>query len=433
MKSGYVYYIWVLLLVVVLVIFPCCVKPQGNQPVVEQPKKITEYYIAGMADYTGPFASVVKQWTAGADASLNWWNENVGKDIGVKLTIKWYDFRYDMATATALWPEMLSSINPIFVFGWGGPDNLAYTESTKEDKVPLISMPSTYGFAWKPDTWLFQYAPTAVHEMSAALDYLIESTPESERPVKVCMVGVENNPIWIEGEKGGAWMAENVPYYKENMEWMGVAWIPRVPVDITDVLRPFVDKDADVYDVMGPVLYGVAVHRALDGLGVHKPIIVTVGDNLLSLSQTLGWENMEGYIEPTFAASPLEKDIPAYTELWTKYHPAGTDIEEDWTMITPRTVAQGLIIGRAAEIAAATVGPENITGQAMYDAMFKVEMTKDNSLGLLKSGAKWSKDRPFPIDGYYGAAIDTVKDGKYIEAVPWMEVRSFDWRPALSQ
>jgi len=78
--------------------------------------------VASLADFSGPYADVMKPLIAGRNAALDWWNAEVGAKLGVKLNYKAYDTRYDTAQVASLWPGIKSELNPVAVMGLGGPD-----------------------------------------------------------------------------------------------------------------------------------------------------------------------------------------------------------------------------------------------------------------------------------------------------------------------
>ena len=112
----------------------------------------TVYNVAGIADFTGPSADVMKDLAGCRKTVFDWWNEEVGKPAGVALRIKDFDGRYDVAQISSLWPGMKSELNPVAALGLGGPDVAALAQRLPGDKVPLINATASYGFAWKPDS-----------------------------------------------------------------------------------------------------------------------------------------------------------------------------------------------------------------------------------------------------------------------------------------
>ena len=67
-----------------------------------QARAETVYNIASLADFTGPYADIMKDQTGARRAVVDWWNTEVGKDLGVRLGIHEYDHRYDAAQVASL-------------------------------------------------------------------------------------------------------------------------------------------------------------------------------------------------------------------------------------------------------------------------------------------------------------------------------------------
>ena len=110
-----------------------------------------EYNITGSMDFTGPYAVVMKPIDDAAKVFVEWWNEEVGSKIGVKLNRKTYDTRYDPAITASVWPGIVSGDKPLAHFGLGGPDVAALMKRLPEDKIPLFLGTATYGYVWLPD------------------------------------------------------------------------------------------------------------------------------------------------------------------------------------------------------------------------------------------------------------------------------------------
>ncbi|MGH2173881.1 hypothetical protein ACQ1Z4_14305, partial [Enterococcus faecalis] len=80
----------------------------------------------------------------------------------------------DAAQAASLWPGVKAELNPIVVLGVGGPDVAALQGRLPTDKIPMIMATAAYGFAWKPDPWIFNQRPTYSHEAAAFFNWLRE-------------------------------------------------------------------------------------------------------------------------------------------------------------------------------------------------------------------------------------------------------------------
>ena len=127
----------------------------------------TTYNVAGLADFTGPFADVMKDMTGCRKGVLDWWSDEVGKAQGVALRVKEYDTRYDVAQVASLWPGIKSELDPVAILGIGGSDAAALQQRLPNDKVPQVLATAGYGFAWKSDSWVFNARATYPHEAAA--------------------------------------------------------------------------------------------------------------------------------------------------------------------------------------------------------------------------------------------------------------------------
>lgn len=82
----------------------------------------TNYNVASLADFTGPYADVMKNLVGGRWAKVvAWWNEEVGKGLGVKINMKDFDHRYDAAQVASLWPGIKSELKPTRCWAWADP------------------------------------------------------------------------------------------------------------------------------------------------------------------------------------------------------------------------------------------------------------------------------------------------------------------------
>ena len=153
----------------------------------------TTYNIASIADFTGPYADIMKDLVGARRATVDWWNEEVGKGMGIKIGIKDFDGRYDAAQTASLWPGIKAELNPVAVLGVGGPDVAALQGRLPADKVPMLMSTAGYGFAWKGDPWIFNPRPTYGHEAAGFFEWF-RSTRGIKGPLKVGIISSEASP-----------------------------------------------------------------------------------------------------------------------------------------------------------------------------------------------------------------------------------------------
>ena len=130
-----------------------------------------EYNLAMLSDFSGPYADIMPILAGGREAVIDWWNATRGKELGVTLSYKNYETRYDAAQVASLWPGIKSELSPIAVLGLGGPDVAALSERLPEDKIPMFMATAGYGFAWKSESWIFNPRPTYSHESAGSVSY----------------------------------------------------------------------------------------------------------------------------------------------------------------------------------------------------------------------------------------------------------------------
>ncbi len=168
----------------------------------------TSYAIASIADFTGPYADIMKDLVGARHATVAWWNAEVGKDLGVKITMKDYDGRYDAAQVASLWPGIKAELNPVAVLGVGGPEVAALQGRLPADKVPMFMSTAAYGFAWKPEPWIFNPRPTYGHEAAAFYEWFRKSKGITG-PLKVAVISSEASPAYVDIAKGAEKFAKD--------------------------------------------------------------------------------------------------------------------------------------------------------------------------------------------------------------------------------
>ncbi|TRZ92900.1 MAG: hypothetical protein D4R82_06150 [Dehalococcoidia bacterium] len=381
------------------------------------PTEFTEYVIPTCEDWSGPFAGQMEAYSWGRNAVFDWWNDTVGRESGIKLTPKGFDSRFDTSVIASVWPGLKDETNAIAYLGMGGADVAALRERLPDDKVPGIVTTATYSFEWAEEmNWMIRYRPTYMHELFALFDLLLKEWPEGDLPIRIGHVSFDKTPVGPDCDKGLAALTK-LDKYRGKLEYVGTVWTEWIPVDITEAMRPLIAEDVDFVFCSINAAHVVATYKACEALGKHIPIIVSSHIGLIRVAEVLGgWEKMEGYYEVAGLSGPLNHDSRAFKEIWMKYHPAEvTDAAAQWGYDHIQIGAQVMLLGRAVEEAAAAVGANNLTGQAIYDAFLSMDLTEKECMGYLR-GAKWTMESPCPVVNRIGVQIGTVKDGKYTMA-----------------
>jgi branched-chain amino acid transport system substrate-binding protein len=382
-------------------------------------KAETTYNIASLADFTGPYADVMKDLIGARRPVIDWWNAEVGKKIGVKLGSKDYDHRYDAAQVASLWPGIKAELSPIIALGVGGPDVAALQGRLPSDKIPMVMSTAAYGFAWKPDPWIFNQRPTYSHEAAAFFEWFRQKRG-GEGPLKIAIISSEASPAYVDQHKGVQRYAADNPDKAEVVE---VVFTEVQPTDLTTQVNRVTRKGAEVVMVMTNTAAVVATKRALQALGKKVPIVMSSHNGLAESGRAIGdIKQMEGDFEVYAMAAPTDAKTPGrefFDMLQAKYN-----LKAKWTVSAVQGLGQALIAVRAIEAAAKKVGPDKITGEAVREALISTTISADDTFKIL-GNIKFTNDGPFPAQGMV-ASIATVKDGKYMEAAEHVPVPSLN-------
>jgi branched-chain amino acid transport system substrate-binding protein len=369
----------------------------------------TTYNQAWLVDFSGPYADVYDELQDARKATNDWWNAEVGAEIGVQLAGKTYDHRYDAAQVASMWPGILSEISPIMALGVGGPDVAALQQRLPQDKVPMLMNTAGYGYAWTPGQWVFNPRATYVHEAAGFIDWFKQDRG-LDRPVKVAYVSSEASPAYVDMVDGMEKYAETNP---DQAQVVAVEFAEVQPADLTSQVRRIVDAQADVILIQTNTTQAVVTMQALESLNSDIPIMLSSHNSLQATADAAGGlERLEGDYESFGFVVPAEEEGEAfefYTMLKEKY-----GLKADWTVPTVQGIAHQLYAGRIVEAAVEAVGAENLDGQAIYDAILATEISAEDLSGFLPP-LDWSEEAPFPTSGLT-TSVGTVKDGKYARA-----------------
>jgi len=384
-------------------------------------KSESVYYIASIADFTGPYADVMKDMAGARHAAVDWWNDEVGKGLGVKVMIKDYDGRYDAAQTASLWPGIKAEINPVVALGVGGPDVAALQGRLPTDKIPMVMGTAGYGFAWKPDPWIFNARATYAHEASAFYGWY-RKTHGITGPLKVAIISSEASPAYVDIHKGAEKYAKDNPDKAEIVE---TVFAEVQPTDLTTQVNRVLRKGAQVIHIQTNTAAVVAVKRALQALGrTDVPIMTSSHNALITSGRAVGsLQDMEGDYEVYGMAVPTDEKTKAhdfYDVLVSKYKaPIG------WTVSMLQGLSQTLVALRAIEATAKNVGPDKITGEAIRTTLLSTPISSDQTFGVV-ANLNYTNEAPFPVSGLT-VNIGTVKNGKYVIAAEDVHV------PAVSK
>jgi len=380
---------------------------------------IQEYTIPVILDFSGPFAENSPIFVRVQKGIFAWWNDAVGKNMGIKLNPRVYDGRYDASVIASMWPGILAECKPIVLVGMGGADAAALQQRLPRDKVPATYGSGSYGYEWLPEQWLFHTRPTWVQEKLAAIEWFIKTYPE-KKPVKLA-IAVVNVPPALDFRKGLE------KYFQEVLEPKGLGKVAAVeymditPVDISNQVKKIVDAKADlVTGIVTPAMMA-AYMRACQLYGVNIPTIGAGHETVWPYARAMKtFAPFEGHLVVGCVASTTDKNSQAYQFFKTLQKSYGLK-EEDWNPQNMIPFGQSIFTVRAIERAAKKVGGANLAGQAVYDAIQSGPFSHEELMGILPA-ISFTKEAPFPT-GKLQATIETVRNGTYVLATPeWVPV-----------
>jgi len=356
-----------------------------------------DYTITASADYSGPFADVMPDAMAGLNAMVDYWNAEVGEGIGAKVNLKIYDMRYDSAVVARTWPSILSSDEPVMHLGFGSPDLVTLMGRLPNDKVPMLLGTAMVGLVWKPDGWHFSIRPTYSHEFAGLFAHMQEG---KDGPLKIAAISTQNQAGFVDQVNGVKALADQHP---DRFTVTSTQWADTAPVSLTSQVRAALADSPDVLLIGGTTAQVIAAAKAMDELGQRVPIVMSTHNGLAEVSKGLSLEQLEGSYSAFSFAAPEKPDLPIHA-VFEKYRKEG-----EWGTITAQASAQAILALRVLENAIADVGAENVTGQAMYDALMAHEYSEESLLGALPT-LDFDNTAPFPV-GEIKATAQVVKDG----------------------
>lgn len=364
-----------------------------------------DYNISQSVDYTGPFAAIMKSMDDSRKIFLEWWNETRGSALGIKLHGKPYETRYDAAIVASLWPKILASDKPLAHIAVGGADMYALFSRLPSDKVALFHGTATPRMLWGPNQWVFGFHPTYLHEGAAFFEWAHKNLIK-DRPIRFGSFEFKA-PAAVEINDGHVKLAKTYNW----LEFLGAEWVDIKPVSVISEMRRMAKKNPDFIRICGSTGTVLAVIKAQKELGIHVPLVTAAHCGIQMNTKASGdIKLLEGHYDAYAGDPAIDTSIPG-AKIFEEYGKK-MGIKTTWDNGASNNGTAMLLVCRAIEKAAAKVGANNLTGEAVYNAMFDGPFTKESMLGLT-STLEWTKEAPFPSKGLK-ISITTVKNGKQV-------------------
>jgi hypothetical protein len=203
--------------------------------------------------------------------------------------------------------------------------------------------------------------------------------------------------------------------YPDRFEVVDIEWVAASPVTVTSNIRAMMEKKPDVIMVGGTTAQVIATASALEDLKLNIPIVSSSHNGLSEAAKGIDLAKLNGSYSVFSFAPDNQQDLPL-----RDIYLANKDKEGQWGLIADQSAAQALLALRVLEKAIAKVGPDKVTGEAMYDALLANTYSEKDLLGALPA-LKYDDTAPFPI-GEIKAKAQIVKDGKIVPlGDAWMD------------
>jgi ABC-type branched-subunit amino acid transport system substrate-binding protein len=378
------------------------------------PAQATEYVMSVSADFSGPFANVMPNAMSGVKSITDWWNEEVGKRLGVTVKLSIHDMRYDAAVIARTWPAILRSEKPIMHLGFGSPDLTTLMRRLPNDKVPMLIGTAMVGLVWSENGWHYSIRPTYSHEFAGLLARMQQ---EKGRALRIASISTQNQAGFVDQVNGLRHLAKTYP---DRFEMLETQWADTAPVSLTSSVRTILGQNADVIIVGGTTAQVQATASALKELGARIPVITSTHNGLTEAAKGTALGDMEGFYSAFSFAAPGQESLQL-RDVYNRYRKEGT-----WGMITAQSAAQALLALRVLERAVAKVGRDNVTGEAMRQALLDNVFTEQELMGALPT-LDFDASAPFPV-GQVRATAEVVRGGQIVPlGTGWIDV------PALTK
>jgi branched-chain amino acid transport system substrate-binding protein len=373
--------------------------------VFSHPIYAAEFNITQSLDFTGPYAVVMPPIDEAAKATFAWWNEEVGKNLGVKITRVGKDSRYDPAQVASLWPGMLA-LKPLIHMGVGGPDVAALMKRLPQDGVPMMMSTGTYGYIWLPNQWVFQPRPTYPHEAAGFFNWARMNVIK-DRHIRVGAISFKGAPAYVDGVDGVKALCEATPW----LEFVGVEWVKYKPISLVSEVRRLAKEKPDYIWIMTNTYQSIGCIKAEKELGIFIPTVNSTHNGLAMCALAAkSFDLLEGHYDTGSLDPGLNLDLPG-AQIYKKYVKK-LGLPERWSLMTVQAMNQSCMSLRACERAIKAVGADKVTSRDVYKAILAGTFTEEELLGLVPDQT-FTTNAPFS-EKHIGVKVTTVKNGKHV-------------------
>jgi branched-chain amino acid transport system substrate-binding protein len=395
-----------LLLVSLPLLAACGDDDEDEETPAAEEKEIT---IGGTFMLSGPSAPTTGPAFSSLMDSYRYINEVEGGIDGIKIKLVWADDKYDAATAAIAYKRLRDRHHPILWVPMGDDMLLvAVKDMFQRDRTPVLHSWAFIPELFQPPGMIFSMCGSQANVFTGLARWVLQDWKAS---------GGTGRPKL-------AHLHWDIPYGNASRDGGGYEWAEQHGVDIIDRtyppmaldLRPHLldlkDKGADYIYMSGMVTDATLLIRDARATGLWdeiKFVIDAVAEAYTALLPIVG-EDAEGLYqvtmeEPWTAGPEVAKAqrIQAKIREWAGLSPSRIDFAY--------TAALKAILTALIRQAVADVGYENLNGEAMYNALLKLDYV--DTLGSYRN-VGWGPDKRIGPSG--------IKMLQYRKMAPGSEV-----------
>ena len=255
-----------------------------------------------------------------------------------------------------------------------------------------------------------------MHEMAGLLNWL-RMTKIKDRPIKIATFSNKKVTFYVD-------LVESLKEFAKQTPWIDlvdVEWVDIKPVSLISEMKRLASKKPDFIIIQTNTYQAVAAKRALVIYYIQTESSSFTDFGLQMCAKASGDLSL---FEGDFEASSCNPDPVMITPAGKIYkeYKGKLGVKNSWSTVMAQGEGMALFALRLVERATEMVGKDNITGEAVYNALFIRPFSAKEMLGLTPE-ISFTRDYSFPVIKGLKVKIATVKDGKFVLATEnWIPV-----------
>jgi len=360
-----------------------------------QAQQVQSYSILSLLDYSGPFANRGKPVEQMQRLLVDWFNEDRGRKLGVKLEYKPVDTGYDQAKTVQAYERALEDKSMIGIVTFGSPNVISIQNRLPQDKIPAVHGGPAYTLM-KPGSWVFTPLGDYARYFATGVNWRL-STWKEQRPLKVAFVT-------FDGSSGRDWAQGLQALMKQkNAQLVLTEFISPRALDVTSNVSHIIAAQPDMVILATTDQLQPALLKELKASNFDMSRVMNSQHEGLGLLELLGVPK-DAY-EGTYEVTTENYAVPT-TEAYKLYASRQSKYSTRWAADTLLHFPSIMVLLDAIERAQTKAGKGRIDGAAVHAELAN---GKFNGYGLLDNIQFDPKD---PMQGANSVVILRQSGGK---------------------